>query len=417
MNPKPAMPRVAGMPTGATGRRLGIRAHLFIAFGVVAALTVMASGVAFFSYNRIGDTLAAITGRNMPAMTLALTLARESAEITATAPTLAAAADTKARDAAMATVEAHLQRLGGAVGAIAAHPESATAAAELRKRLQDLAAGLKDLSSAVERRLAAQAEREALAKSVRAAHRALAEKLTPLVDDANFNLTLGLQSATDKKTDIGAVAKTLSALADTDLNQMQAFLQLQAETNLAQGLLTEASIAPSKEYLAPIKESFDAAAGRVGKALGQLKGTPAGEALKPLVAGILDYGSGDKSAFAVRLKELGERAASEKALDGNIALAKGLEQDVAGLVTRTEAEAKDAADGSNAEISRGRFLLISIAVASLAIAVGIAWLYAGRILARRLIALRASMRAIADGDFAADVPLSGHDEIADMAEA
>jgi methyl-accepting chemotaxis protein len=417
MSAKPAMSAAAGMPMGATARRLGIRAHLFIAFGVVAALTVMASGVAFLSYNRIGDTLAAITGRNMPAMTLALTLARESAEITATAPTLAAAADNKARAAAMATVDAHLQRLGGAIDAIAAHPESATVAAELRKRVQDLGSGLKDLSNAVERRLAAQAEREALTKSVRAAHRALAEKLTPLADDANFNLTLGLQSATDKKTDIGAVAKALSALADGDLNQMQAFLQLQAETNLAQGLLTEASIAPSKEYLAPIKESFDAAAGRVGKGLALLKGTPAGDTLKPLIAGILDYGSGDKSAFAVRLKELGERLASDKALDGNSALAKGLEQDVASLVARTEADAKDAADGSSAAISRGRFLLISIAVASLAIAVGIAWIYAGRILARRLIALRGSMAAIADGDFAAEVPLSGHDEIADMAVA
>jgi methyl-accepting chemotaxis protein len=417
MSPKPAMSGAAGMPMGATARRLGIRAHLFIAFGVVAALTVMASGVAFLSYNRIGDTLAAITGRNMPAMTLALTLARESAEITATAPTLAAAADNKTRDAAMATVDAHLQRLGGAIDAIAAHPESATVASELRKKVQDLGSGLKDLSNAVERRLAAQAEREALTKSVRAAHRALAEKLTPLADDSNFNLTLGLQSATDKKTDIGAVAKALSALADGDLNQMQAFLQLQAETNLAQGLLTEASIAPSKEYLAPIKESFDAAAGRVGKELALLKGTPAGDTLKPLIAGILDYGSGDKSAFAVRLKELGERLASDKALDGNSALAKGLEQDVANLVARTEADAKDAADGSSAAISRGRFLLISIAVASLAIAVGIAWIYAGRILAGRLIALRGSMAAIADGDFAAEVPLSGHDEIADMAAA
>ncbi|HKX11174.1 MAG TPA: methyl-accepting chemotaxis protein [Stellaceae bacterium] len=418
MSPRPENPasRATGSPTSATGRRLGIRAHLFIAFGAVAALTVLASGVAFLSYNRIGDTLAAITGRNMPAMTLALTLARESAEITATAPTLAAAAAMKARDGAMSTVDAHLQRLGTAIDGIAAHPESATTASELRKKLEDLTAGLKQLSGSVEHRLAAQAEREALVNSIRAAHRALAEKLTPMVDDANFDLTLGLQSATDKKTDIGAVAKAISALADTDLNQLQAFLRLQAETNLAQGLLTEASIAPSKEYLAPIKESFDAAAGRVGKALAQLKGTPS-DTLKPLVAGILDRGRGDKGAFVVRLKELDERAASDKALGANIALAKGLEQEVSGLVAKTEAEAKEAADGSSDAISRGRMLLISIAVASLLIAVGIAWLYAGRTLARRLIALRHSMAAIAGGDFTAKVPLAGQDEIADMASA
>ncbi|MGH7124969.1 MAG: methyl-accepting chemotaxis protein [Stellaceae bacterium] len=403
--------------SGARMRRLGIRAHLFTAFGVVAALTVMASGVAFLSYNRVGATLATITGRNLPAMTVALSLARESAEITATAPTLATAADMKARDAAMATVQEHLKSLGGAIDAIAVHPESAAAAAELRRKLQDLAAGLEELSGAVERRLAAQAEREALVKTIRAAHRSLAEKLAPMVDDANFNLTLGLQSATDKQTDIGAVAKTLSALAGTDLNQLQAFLLLQAEVNLAQGLLTEASIAPSKEYLAPIKESFDAAAGRASKALAQLKGVPAGDTLKPLVAGILDHGAGDKSAFGVRLEELSERAASDKALAADIALAKGLEQEVSDLVAATEAEAKVSADSSGDAIARGRLLLISRAAASLVIAVGIAWLYAGRRLAGRLIALRHSMTAIAGGDFAAKVPSSGRDEIGDMAAA
>ena len=85
MSPKPAseLPGVEGTGTNARAGRLGIRAHLFIAFGVVAALTVMASGVAFLSYNRIGDTLAAITGRDMPAGTLALTLGRENAVLIA----------------------------------------------------------------------------------------------------------------------------------------------------------------------------------------------------------------------------------------------------------------------------------------------------------------------------------------------
>jgi hypothetical protein len=372
---------IEGSTTGARSRGFGIRSHLFLAFGVVAALTVMASAVAFVSYNRVGATLSAITEHNMPAMSLALTLARESAEITSTAPALAAAADKKAHDAATATVEAHMQSLGKVIDALAAQPEGAAPAAALRKTVQQLAASLKNLSGSVELRLAAQAERESLAKSIRGAHRLLAEKLTPMVDDANFNLIIGLQSAADKQTDIRAIGKALSTLADSDLGQLQALFLLQAETNLAQGLLTEASIAPSKEYLAPIKETFDAAAGRVDKALAQLKGTPAGEALQPLVAGILAYGSGDRSVFAVRLKELTERTASDKTLEANLALAKGLEQEVTGLVAETEAAAKGAAADSTDAISRGRFLLVSIAGAILVIAVAIAWLYAGRYLA------------------------------------
>ncbi|HEV3174957.1 MAG TPA: methyl-accepting chemotaxis protein [Stellaceae bacterium] len=406
-----------GSQTRAPSRRFGIRAHLFLAFGVVAALTVMASAVAFLSYNRVGDTLAAITERNMPAMSLALTLARDSAEITATAPTLAAAVDKKAHDAQTAALETLLKRLDEGIDALAAHPEGAASAAALRETAQKLAANLKELAGSVDRRLAAKFDRESLATSIRAAHRLLTEKLEPLVDDANFNLTIGLQSATDKATDVKEIGKSLSRLADTDLAQLQAIAALQAEANLAQGLLTEASITPSKEYLAPIKEQFDAAAGHIAKALAQLRGTENGDVLQSLATSILKHGSGNQSAFAIRLRELSETIASEKTLAENRALAKSLEQEVSSLVAAAEAAAKSAAAGSSDAISRGRMLLISIAGASLIIAIGIAWLYAGRNLARRLIALRHSMTAIAGGNFAAEIPAGGHDEIAEMAAA
>src|ERR1700676_1670735 len=110
---------VEGTKAGARGGGFGIRARLLLAFGAVAALTVLASVVAFVSYNRVGATLAGITDRNMPAMSLALTLARESAEIASTAPILAAAADKKAHDAAAATLEAHLERLDAGVDGVA----------------------------------------------------------------------------------------------------------------------------------------------------------------------------------------------------------------------------------------------------------------------------------------------------------
>jgi methyl-accepting chemotaxis protein len=417
MDPSRASAMAEAIDPGARGRGFGIRARLLLAFGAVAALTVLASVVAFVSYNRVGATLAGITDRNMPAMSLALTLARESAEIASTAPILAAAADKKAHDAAAATIEAHLERLDAGIDALAAHPEGAASAAVLREIVQKLGANLKELSGSVDRRLAAKFARESLATSVRAAHRLLIDKLEPLVDDANFNLAIGLQSAAEKAGEVKPVGKSPAQLADGDLVQLQALDALQAEINLAQGLLTEASITPSKEYLAPIKERLDAAAGRIGKALAQLKTTESGEMLQLLANSVLKYASGEQSVFAVRLRELVETAASDKTLAENRAAAQSLEQEVSALVAATEAAAKAAAADSSTAISRGRYLLVSIAGASLAIAIGIAWLYAGRNLARRLIALRHSMKAIAGGNFAAEIPAGGRDEIADMAAA
>jgi len=396
-------------------RSLGIRGRLFLAFGLVAALTVLASGVAFLSYDRVRDSLAGITGKNLPAMGSALALARESAAIAAASPVLASASDQKASEIAGTALEARMRKLDELVGTLAARPENAEAAARLRATAQKLAANVALLSQSVERRIALKVEREALATKIRAAHRALGAKIGPLVDDATFNLTLALQAAGEKPD--AELGKTLGKLADTDLAELQAVSDLQAEGNLVQGLLTEATITPGKEYLEPLKESYRTAAGRIDRGLAQLKSSPNGPGLKALLAALLAYGEGEQSAFALRVKELDEIAASDRILAANRELAQGLEREVAALVQSTESDAAAAAAGSEAAISRGRQLLAAIATASLALALGLAWFYAGRNVARRLIALRGSMAAVAGGDFAAEIPAGGSDEIAEMARA
>ncbi len=49
-------------------RRLGIRGRLFGAFAVVTSLTVVASAVAFLSYDRIGGNFDRIRAEGIPSM-------------------------------------------------------------------------------------------------------------------------------------------------------------------------------------------------------------------------------------------------------------------------------------------------------------------------------------------------------------
>ena len=79
----------------------GIRSKLFVAFGAVAGLTVLASSVAVLSYEDMGHTLDGIAGKNLPAMSQSLRLAKSSAEIVAIAPALFNANDLNARQAAL----------------------------------------------------------------------------------------------------------------------------------------------------------------------------------------------------------------------------------------------------------------------------------------------------------------------------
>ena len=73
-------------------RRLSIRSKLTLAFVVVAATTVMASVIGFVSFFRIDQSLSQITQDSVPSMSLALSLAQQSAMLEHGLPTLATAA-------------------------------------------------------------------------------------------------------------------------------------------------------------------------------------------------------------------------------------------------------------------------------------------------------------------------------------
>ena len=59
------------MNAGTSWYHLGLRGRLFMAFGVVAALTVLASGSAIISYDSLGRSLGAISEKSLPEITRA----------------------------------------------------------------------------------------------------------------------------------------------------------------------------------------------------------------------------------------------------------------------------------------------------------------------------------------------------------
>jgi methyl-accepting chemotaxis protein len=397
-------------------RKLGLRGKLLLAFGTVAGLTVLASAVAVVSYDQVGRSLSGIAGENLPAMSASLRLAKSSAEIASVAPALLAANDKKARDTEIASLQADQRDLRQAIDQLASAPGGEAATAPLRQAAAEMAANLTQMASTVERRLSLRDERLALTARLRQAHASIAEKLAPLVDDAGFDLVTGLTSAPDLK-DPKAMQQHLSDLADGQLAALQAMLELRADGNLVLGLLAEGATVPGKELLPPLRDRFAAVASHLEKSLNALKSEQTVAALRGPVLELLGYGRGDKSVFDLRSRELDATTDGEKALAVNRKVAGTLEQTVGELVARSEGAARAAATETDAAIVRGRILLISIAVASLVIALAIGGFYVGTSVVRRLGALRHSMAEIAGGNLDARIPRGGSDEIAEMAAA
>ena len=395
------------METAMSWYRLGLRGRLFAAFGIVAALTVLASSSAIISYDSLARSLGAIAEKSLPEITRASKVVRAAGEVAAAAPRLLAATDSTEREHALKILTAARQQLTQTIGTLGAED-----AARLNKTADRMLENLNRLTQSVTERQTIAASRGALVASLRKSHQKLAEKLSPMADDAGFTLTIGLETVADKK-DLQLVQNTLAALADSELASLRAILDLRAESNLILGILVEAADLPSADLLPPVKDRFTSTARRLGKAAAALKDSETSKLVDELVR----IGKDSGNVFELKQRESSAAKTGADVVTENRALAQEFEKEVASLETRSEAAAATAVRESEAEIRQGRIVLICLALISLATALVIGWHYAGRGVVRRLVRLQNSMKSIAAGDLDVEIATSGSDEIADMAEA
>jgi methyl-accepting chemotaxis protein len=395
------------MKTSMSWYHLGLRGRLFLAFGVVAALTVLASSSAIISYDSLGRSFGAIAEKSLPEITRASRVVRAAGEVAAAAPRLLAAIDAAEREQALKVLTVARKELTQTISALAA--EDAT---RLNKTADRILVNLDRLMQSVTERQTIAASRDGLVASVRKSHQKLAEKLAPMADDAGFSLTIGLQTAADNK-DLEVVQKTLAALAENELVSLQAILDLRAESNLILGILVEAADLSSADLLPPVKDRFTATAGRLAKAASAFKDPETSKLADELVKTGKDGGN----VFDLKQRELAAAKIGVNVVMENRALAQEFEKEVANLGTRSEAAAATAVRESEAEIRQGQIIMICLALVSLVTALVIGWFYVGRGVVRRLVRLQNSMKSVAAGDLSTEIATGGSDEIADMAEA
>src|SRR3546814_6558640 len=93
--------------------RLGIRLKLFLAIGVIAAMAVISSLISFGFFGQVRGALGLVAERSIPAVTAALTLSAQSADLAAAAPALAYASAEGERQAALGNLQGK-QKIGRA---------------------------------------------------------------------------------------------------------------------------------------------------------------------------------------------------------------------------------------------------------------------------------------------------------------
>ena len=97
--------------TGSQHGQFGIKAKLFLAFFSLAALTALASAVAWYVFRDIDRAVARVTVESVPGIIAALSSAEMSAEIAAAAPALMAVGSQEERVSEEAKLEERARAL------------------------------------------------------------------------------------------------------------------------------------------------------------------------------------------------------------------------------------------------------------------------------------------------------------------
>src|SRR5215472_15146914 len=282
--------------------RLGIKAKLFLAFFTLAGLTAVASAVAWYVFYDIDRAVRHVTVESVPSIIAALSSAEKSAEIAAAAPALMSIGSQEERVLEGAKLEERARALASLIDNLIASkvPQERTIALSNIER--ETTAKLKELNASVEKRLRLEAERQAAVRGLAAAHASFLIALEPLIDDSVFNLVTKGEDVTAESI------KAITDLVEGDVNRIDQLFTINAEGNLAAGLLTEAAHVSDPALIQPIRERFLAAAATVDRRLSHL---PSGSETTPLrerVQSLLALGAGADSIFDVRERTL--RAAS-----------------------------------------------------------------------------------------------------------
>ena len=400
--------------TGA-GLRVGVRGKLMLSIGVVLSGTLVAASVALVGYGNVRDTIDAIVGRAVPSMKEGMSVAYQTERLVALAPALTSAGDAAARDAVSSRVREVKEEFTARLD-------------QLRKTDtdRDLLNGIEDTAKALFANLA---ELDGAAAQRIAQNGRIAEQVPAILDadtkiqrfTSPWKTVIANEEGQARQTvlDPDTKPEDMRAAASTMVDagqRMQPIRTLMDEASNARNLLLEAGTTTDADRLNVIEARLSQTLAVIDSVLPQLP-EKLTEALTPAVKSIAGIASGDTSAVETRRRILDLRERSRALVESNHALSARMTSSIGELVQAQERGIAATTSDTAQMLDTSRLTQIAVCLVSIIASILVVWLYVGRNLMRRLMALKSDMRRIASGDLAAEVTLDGRDEISEMGAA
>jgi class 3 adenylate cyclase len=265
----------------------------------MAAMTLVATAVAWYAFAQVNQAVSRITESSVPYMSRARDIAGKVTEITASAPELMASATQEGRERArqsLSVAERELSELMQQLAAVQADP---AALSQLKSLQVEMGSELANLDRIVQRRLELEARRRSVVAQLARVHQQVLEDFEPVIDDAIFDTVMRSEEITASTT--GRILELVNG-AMIDAIRLE---RMKSESNLAAGLIVQAALTDDRDLLGPLEEKFTASAMGLQRDLGSVDDAATRLAIQGGIDGLLALGSGRTGVFEARRRELG----------------------------------------------------------------------------------------------------------------
>ena len=391
--------------------RIGLGMQLYIGIGGAVAITLSASLVGWFSFNQVGDAQNRVNEDSIPEMAAAFGVARQAGTLVAAAPRLVTAPTPQDFTDVAAAVAKEKKDFETRLQTLTPRKGEEETVSRILGHGSEIISNIEAIRDSVSRSFLLSERSQELITNLEALQDELTGILVPAVDDQFFFALTGYRTLGERP------APRARHFSRKEFNHYRHMLELQANAMTTIQLLAGASNLTEVPLIEPLRERFESARDGIRRSLSVLGRAPLRDRVTPVFDRLLELGQGKQSSFDLRAQELGLAGRQRELLERNRKLSLELVAEVEGLVSSASARAQDATRSSTQAIRTGRSLLLILNLVSITGAVLIGWLFVGRILLRRLKKLSGRMRGMAGGDLEAQVEISGHDEVAEMAAA
>ena len=391
--------------------RYRISTQIYLAFGGAVFLTIAASLVGWFSFDRVGNEQARVNEGSVPEMTAAFGIAQLANTLVDAGPRLAATTKTTDFQVVAADISAANVALVAQLALLQGQHANDERFYRMRSYVDELTSNTHEIQTGMVQSFPRGILLEGLRADIADVDRQLRSVLAPAADDQWFYMMTGYRIPDDPP------AASEGRLTEDQLSQYRHLAGLVADTDYARQTLESGFGVSDPSTLEPLRESFESAISRMDHSLSAIRGLDLGEEIEPLIARLSELGLGDQGALSLLDRQFRFHKRRNELLAQNRGIAVELLLEVDRFVELANDSVGDAAAASDQAVFAGKIILAALSVASVGGAALIAWLFIGRILLSRLQTLLGSMRRMADGDLDVEVDTSGRDEVSEMADA